>query len=111
MENETALGRWKRYHQEEQEERAVVQFAGVKHVKFGVPTPPNSGSELTGRKSAFAAMLQSTVGSKRIFSEHQDLVFHMNSNSSESVDLRSARNSSVCLVREFVVRGLRQCWA
>lgn len=35
---ETIWGRWKRYHIEEMKERAEVQYAGVKHAKFGVVT-------------------------------------------------------------------------
>ena len=63
-------------YREEQVERAAVHGVCAKHVKFGVPTPPNSGSELSSRKVAFAAILESTAGSKRRRSEDQGLVFY-----------------------------------
>lgn len=80
---ETIWGRWKRFHREECEERVEVQYAGVKHGKFGVPTPPNSGSELSSRKVAVAAILESSAGSKRRCPDGQDPIFNMNSTSTE----------------------------
>lgn len=68
---------------EECEERVEVQYAGVKHGKFGVPTPPNSGSELSSRKVAVAAILESSAGSKRRCPDGQDPIFNMNSTSTE----------------------------
>ena len=79
----TKLARWKRLHREEQEERAIVQAACVKHVQFGVPTPPNSGSDLSGRKAAFADILESSAGNKKRCLEDQDLVLSFDSISSE----------------------------
>ncbi|KAI4987619.1 hypothetical protein ZWY2020_020419 [Hordeum vulgare] len=61
----------------------------AKHVKFGVPTPPNSDSELSSRKVAYAAILDNTAGSKRRRSEDEDLVITMNSNTSESLEYKS----------------------
>lgn len=84
------LARWKRLHREEQEERAAVQAACAKHVQFGVPTPPNSGSDLSSRKAAFAEILVSSAGNKRRYSEGQDLVISFNSTSSESIEFRGA---------------------
>lgn len=84
------LARWKRLHREEQEERAAVQAACATHVQFGVPTPPNSGSDLSSRKAAFAEILVSSAGNKRRFSEGQDLVISFNSTSSESLEFRGA---------------------
>ena len=57
---ESKWGRWKRMYKEKQVERAVVHGVCAKHVKFGVPTTPNSGSELSSRKVAYAAILEST---------------------------------------------------
>ena len=71
----------------------------AKHVKFGVPTPPNSGSELSSRKVAYAAILESTAGSKRRRSEDQGLVFTMNSNNSESLEYKSENDISVTCKR------------
>ena len=71
----------------------------AKHVKFGVPTPPNSGSELSSRKVAYAAILESTAGRKRRHSEDQGLVFTMNSNSSESLEYKSENDISVTCKR------------
>lgn len=86
----TKLARWRRLHGEEQEERAVVQAACVKHVQFGVPTPPNSGSDLSGRKAAFADILESSTGNKKRFLGDQDLVLTFDSISAESFEWRGA---------------------
>lgn len=60
----------------------------MKHVQFGVPTPPNSGSDLSSRKAAFADILESSIGNKRRCSEGQDFVLSFDSNSAESIESR-----------------------
>lgn len=101
---ETIWGRWKRYHGEEAQERADVQYAAVKHAKFGVVTPPNSTSDLSSRKVAFAAILDSTAGSKRCPSEDQDFIINMNSACSESLEFKGAVELSVSCKRVCVER-------
>ncbi|VAI37341.1 unnamed protein product [Triticum turgidum subsp. durum] len=82
----------------------MVQSACAKHVVFGIPTPPNSGSELSSRKMIFAAMLESTTGSKRQSPDDQDLVLSMNSTSTESLEVRDAMDVSVNCKRVCVER-------
>lgn len=89
----------------------MVQAACVTHAVFGVPTPPNSGSDLSSRKMTFAAMLESTVGSKRRSHDDQDLLLSMHSTSTESLDFRGALDMSdtckrVCVERVGTVVGL-----
>ena len=96
---ESIRGRWKRLYRDEQLERAAVQGVCAKHVKFGVPSPPNSGSEMSSRKGAFAAILESTAGSKRSLSDDQNLVFSMDSTSSESLEYKSANDRTVSCKR------------
>lgn len=76
----------------------------VKHVVFSVPTPPNSGSELSSRYATFAAMLESTAGSKRHSPDDQDLILSMNSTSTESLEHRGAVDMSVTCKRVCVER-------
>lgn len=101
--DETILGRWKRVHREEREERDVVQYAGVKHAMFGVPTPPNSGSELSQRGAAFVCILESFVLSKRRCPDDQDFIINMKC-SSESIELPSCKR--VCGERVEAVVGI-----
>ncbi|XBH99223.1 hypothetical protein VPH35_128609 [Triticum aestivum] len=63
-------------HREEQEERVAVQAACAKHVQFGVPTPSNSGSDLSNGKIRCQ--------------EGQDLVISFNTTSSKSIEFRGA---------------------
>uniref|UniRef100_A0A3B6AUQ4 Uncharacterized protein n=1 Tax=Triticum aestivum TaxID=4565 RepID=A0A3B6AUQ4_WHEAT len=83
----TNLARWRRLHREEQEERVVVQAACTTHVQFGVPTPPNSGSDLSSGKVVFLDKKPiSSAGNKRRMPDGQDLVVSFKSTSSESVE-------------------------
>lgn len=81
-----------------------MKIACVKHAIFGIPTPPNSGSELSGRRMAFAAMLESTAGSKRRAPDDQDLLITMHSSSADSLEPRSASDMSVFGKRVCVER-------
>nr|XP_040257390.1 uncharacterized protein LOC120974896 [Aegilops tauschii subsp. strangulata] len=101
---ETIWGHWKRYHREEMKERVKVQYAGVKHAKFGVVTPPNSMSDLSSRKVAFATILQSAARSKRRFAEDQEFFINMNNNSFESLEFRGSDDVSVSCKRVCVLR-------
>ena len=91
-------------YREEQVERAAVNSVCAKHVKFGGPTPPNSGNELSSRKVGYAAILESMTASNRCRSDDQDLVFTMNSNSSESLEYKSENDISVTCKRVCVER-------
>ncbi|KAM3347420.1 hypothetical protein ACQJBY_021394 [Aegilops geniculata] len=89
----------------------MVQSSCAKHVVFGIPTPPNSGSELSSCKMIFAAMLESTAGSKRCSPDGQDLVLSMHSTSTESLEVRGAMDVSVnckrvCAERVGIVVGI-----
>ena len=91
-------------------EWAAVQGVCSKHVKFGVPMPQNSGSDMSNCKGAFAAILESTAGSKRCHPDDQNLVFSMDSTSSECLEYKSANDLSVsskrvCIERVEVVVG------
>lgn len=104
-------GRWKRLCREEQVERVVVQGVCAKHVKFGVPTPPNSGNDMSSHKGAFTAILESIAGSKRCHLDDQNLVLSMDSTGSESLEYKSANDLSVsckrvCTERVEAVVGL-----
>ena len=102
---ETIWGCWKRVHREEREERAMVQYAGVKHAMFGVPTPPNSGSEMSNRKTAFVDILQNIMMPKKRGSDgSQEFIINMNSASSESVDFSACKR--VCVERVEAVVGI-----
>ena len=92
-------GRWKRLYRDEQLERDAVQGVCAKHVKFEVPSPPNSGSEMSSHKGAFVAILESTTGSKRSLPDDQNLVFSMDSTSSESLEYKSANDRTVSCKR------------
>ncbi|KAI4970360.1 hypothetical protein ZWY2020_001274 [Hordeum vulgare] len=88
----------------------MVQFARVKDA-VGVPTPPNSGSELSSRKADFTAMLESMVGCTRRPQEDQDLILSMNTTSTDSLEARGylAMNVSckrVCVGRVETMVGL-----
>ena len=97
--------RWKRLHRQEQDEKVMLQAACVKHAVFGIPTPPNSGSDLSGGKAAFAAMLEGTTGSKRRSpDEDKDMVLSMNSSSTDSIEFRGALDMSVTCKRVCVER-------
>ena len=65
---------------------------------------PNSGSELSRCKVAYAVILESTEGSKRRRSEDQGLVFTMNGNTSESLQYKSENGISVTCKRVCVER-------
>lgn len=91
--------RWKRLHRQEQEEKAMVQ------------APPNSGSDLSSSKMTFAAMLESTTGSKRRAHDDQDFLLSMHSTSTDSLDVRGATDMSetckrVCVERVGTVLGI-----
>ena len=54
---------------------------------------------MSSRKGAFAAILESMAGSKRSLSDDQNLVFSMDSTSSESLEYKSANDRTVSCKR------------
>ncbi|KAI4977863.1 hypothetical protein ZWY2020_014417 [Hordeum vulgare] len=78
----------------------MVQAACVTHAVLGVPTPQNSGSDLSSHKMVFATMLESTTGNKKRSPDDQDLLSSMHSTSTNSLD------GKVCVGRVGTVIGI-----